>query len=69
MMAVPAVTPVTVPPMILALALLLAHAPPMVVLLSVIVAASQTLFDPLMPPTVGKGLTVTANVAMPQGIV
>ena len=73
MVAVPAVTPVTIPdmPIVATAVLLLLHVPPVVVLLNVVVAVAQTIAVPVMVPATGSGLTVTSivAVAVPQLLV
>jgi hypothetical protein len=72
MVAVPAVTPVTIPAgFTVALLLELVQVPPPVALESMIVCPSQTVLSPEMPPGSGNGFTLTVNVAVavPQRLV
>ena len=73
MVAVPAVTPVTIPdvPIVATAVLLLLHTPPVVVLLNVVVEVAQTIAVPVIVPATGSGLTVTFTVvvAVPQLLV
>lgn len=72
MVAVPADTPYTAPPLV-TVAILVApelHAPPLVVLVSVVLAPVHTLDDPEIVPAVdGAAFTVTVAVTVPQEIV
>ena len=67
-MAVPAVTPVTVPPITVAEALLLLQVPPVVVLDNTVVAPTQTVDEPVMTPALVAApmVIVLVVVAVPQ---
>jgi hypothetical protein len=72
MITVPAVTPVTTPPVeTVADELLADHVPPPVVLVSVIVEPTLTAFAPVIVPALGNELTVIdlVVVAVPQLLV
>ena len=62
-MLVPAKTPVTTPPVTIAVALLLLHTPPAAASLSVITDPAHTPEGPVMVPALGEELTVTNVVA------
>src|ERR1019366_4639131 len=58
MVSVPPETPVTIPPVTVAVALLLLHTPPVVVSVKVIVAPAHRLDAPVIEPATGNGLMV-----------
>jgi hypothetical protein len=67
MVALPALTPVTIPevPTVATPAALLDHTPLAVALAKLVVAVSQTVAVPVIAATVGKGFTVTTVVDLP----
>ena len=67
----PVVTPVTTPPLTVALALLLLQAPPVMALPRVTVLPTHTVVAPVIAPALGEGLTVIAfrAVSVPQPFV
>jgi hypothetical protein len=66
MVALPPVTPVTVPVAFTEAieAAVLLHTPPVAASVSVVVAPEQTVDEPVIVPAAGIGLTVTAWVAL-----
>jgi hypothetical protein len=73
MVAVPAVTPVTVPvlPTVATPVAVLLHAPPVAASVKPVVEPAHTIAVPVMLPADGNGLTVTVVVAaaVPQPLV
>ena len=73
MVAVPAVTPVTVPvlPTVATAVAVLLHAPPVAASVKPVVEPAHTVAVPVMLPADGNGLTVTTLVAavVPQPLV
>ena len=64
MVSIPGVTPVTVPPVTVALVLVLFHMPPVIASASVMLDPAHTVDGPVMDPADGSDvLTATISVA------